>query len=84
MKASMEALYVDRCMLIPSGVRALQHPHPGPHVLQFPGHIKRYAAPSTHQDAGVVWTHLSLHHCLPAPAATHIEQMLWGQLGKRN
>ena len=74
----------SRCMRTPSGVRALQHPHPGPHVLQFPGDIKGNTAPSTHQDAGIVWTHLSLDHSLPAPAANHIEHMLWEQLALKH
>lgn len=66
-KRQCGGLYMSRCMHLPSGVRALQHPHPGPHVLQLPCDVKRYATSSTHQDAGIVWTHLSPHHILPAP-----------------
>ena len=60
-------LCMSGCMHVPSGVRALQHPHPGPHILQLPCDIQRYATSTTHQDAGIVWTHLSLHRILPAP-----------------
>ena len=53
----------------PAGVAALQHPHPGAHVLQPARGYERHAAPARHQDAGIVWVQ-RLGHCSEGPATT--------------